>query len=338
MSDVAVVILNYNGKELLKKFLPSILKYSGSAKIIVADNNSSDGSIELITNEFREVELIPISRNLGFCGGYNYALQQVVADYFVLLNSDVEVTPNWLEPIVQALEMDNTIGAAQPKILSYNEKHKFEYAGAAGGFIDSLGYPFCRGRVFHITEEDKGQYDETLPVFWATGACFIVKAELYNKLGGLDETFFAHMEEIDFCWRLNRHGFKVISFGNSKVYHVGGATLDASNPRKTYYNFRNGLILLIKNLSSSELVMTLPIRLLMDTIAAFRFLLTGYGKDFLAVVSAHFYVLFHFFALLKKRQPEVPYKTTLIYDGSIVIDFFLLGKRKFSDLTVNNPK
>ncbi|MEP2667659.1 MAG: glycosyltransferase family 2 protein [Cyclobacteriaceae bacterium] len=338
MSRVAVVILNYNGKELLEKFLSYVVELSGEARIVVADNNSSDGSLEFVQQKYPQVTLIAITSNLGFCGGYNFALQQVQAEYYVLLNSDVEVTPDWLEPIINLLDQDPSIAAAQPKILSYRNKQQFEYAGAGGGYIDALGYPFCRGRIFDAIEDDHGQYNDTIPIFWATGACMAIRADLYHAMGGLDETFFAHMEEIDLCWRLNRAGHRVMYCGNSTVYHVGGATLSKSNPRKTYYNFRNGIILLIKNLSMGQLVYKLPLRVGLDGVAAIKFLLTGYGKDFLAVFRAHFYILFHFFGLLAKRTSKLPYRTAHVYKGSIIVSFYLKGKRKFSNLGINSPK
>ena len=338
MSRVAVVILNYNGKELLEKFLPSVTAFSGEALIVVADNNSSDGSLEFVQQKYPQVALIPITSNLGFCGGYNFALKQVQAEYYVLLNSDVEVTANWLEPLITLFENDPTVAAAQPKVLSYRDKHQFEYAGAGGGYIDTLGYPFCRGRIFDAIEDDDGQYNDTVPIFWATGACMAIRAELYHTLGGLDEAFFAHMEEIDLCWRLNRAGHRVMYCGNSTVYHVGGATLSKSNPRKTYYNFRNGMIMLIKNLSIGQLLYKLPLRVGLDGVAAIKFLLTGYGKDFLAVFRAHFYILFHFFGLLAKRTSQLPYKAPNIYKGSIIVSFYLKGKRKFSNLGFSSPK
>ncbi|HEY5690927.1 MAG TPA: glycosyltransferase family 2 protein [Cyclobacteriaceae bacterium] len=337
MSSVAVVILNYNGKELLKKFLPGVIEHSGSARIIVADNNSHDGSMDLLTKEFPSIEIIPISSNLGFCGGYNYALQQVKADYYLLLNSDVEVTANWLTPLIDLLDGDDTIAAVQPKILSYHQKNKFEHAGAGGGFIDKLGYPFCRGRLFDQLEEDKDQYDDSVPVFWSSGACMLIRSSLFKSFNGFDETFFAHMEEIDLCWRLKREGHQIYYCGASQVYHMGGGTLSESNPRKTYYNFRNGLILLIKNLDPLNLAVTLPIRVILDTMAAFMFLAIGQGGNFMAVAKAHFFILTRLFGLLRKRTGS-PYEVDLIYQGSIVFDYFLSGKSKFKELDFNNPK
>ncbi len=338
MSRVAVVILNYNGKELLEKFLPSVTAFSDDAQIVVADNNSTDGSKDFLQQAYPQVILIPISSNLGFCGGCNFALEQIQAEYYVLLNSDVEVSSNWLEPIISLLDNDPSIAVAQPKILSYRERQLFEYAGAGGGFIDALGYPFCRGRIFDTVEEDREQYNDTVPIFWATGACMVIRAELYHSMGGLDETFFAHMEEIDLCWRLNRAGHKVMYCGSSTVYHVGGATLDKSNPRKTYYNFRNGAILLIKNLSPGQLLYKLPIRVGLDWVAALKFLLTGYGKDFVAVLRAHLYILIHCFELFSKRSSKLPYKVLQIYRGSIIVDYYIRRKHKFSDLDFSSPR
>ncbi len=337
MSQVAVVILNYNGKELLKKFLPAVTTYSPGARVIVADNHSSDGSVEFLQKTYPEIETIQIHDNLGFCGGYNFALKQIQSEYYVLLNSDVEVTQGWLTPIVKLMEEDSSVGAVQPKILSYNQRDKFEYAGAAGGFIDWLGFPFCRGRIFETVEEDRQQYNDTLSIFWATGACLAVRSSLFHSLGGLDEKFFAHMEEIDFCWRLHRFGYKVMYCGNSQVYHVGGATLSQRNPQKTYYNFRNGLQMLIKNLPRLQLMARLPVRVVLDWVASIKFLIEGQPNDFLAVARAHGYVMVRFVSLLKTRQ-KGSHAPMSIYKRSIVFDYFVLGKRKFGDLNFNSPK
>lgn len=332
----AIVILNYNGRHWLEKFLPSVLQHSAGARIVVADNFSTDDSVRFIRKNFSQVELVVIPSNLGFCGGYNFALQQVKEKYYVLLNSDVEVTAGWLEPVIQLFESDATIAAAQPKILSYADKTVFEYAGAAGGFIDSLGYPFCRGRIFTDLEKDNGQYNDTLPIFWATGACFFVRSSCYHEMGGLDEDFFAHMEEIDLCWRLKRAGYHICYEGKSTVYHVGGGTLSASNPRKTYLNFRNGLSLIYKNMPTSSLLWKLPVRLMLDHIAALKFLLSGSSADFKAVWRAHLDFFGHIARdqskrktlshSLKRRQ------VSPIYKGMIIIDFFLRGKKTFKDL------
>ncbi len=337
MMKVAVVILNFNGKELLQKFLPSVVRFSPSAKIILADNHSADGSVEMVRKEFPLIEIISIPENRGFCGGYNYALQKIEAEYYVLLNSDVEVTTGWIEPIIELFERDKTIGAVQPKILSYHHKNQFEYAGAGGGFIDTLGYPFCRGRIFNALEEDQGQFNDTLPVFWASGACLFIRSSLFHNAGRLDEDFFAHMEEIDLCWRLQKLGFKIYFQGNSTVYHVGGGTLSTSSPKKTYFNFKNGLSLILKNMSGSELVYKLPLRILLDWVAAVKFLLQGSGKDSLAVMKAHVNFLKGIRKDFAKRDRNVP-KALPIYHRSIAFDHFVLRKNKFGDLRFNNPK
>ncbi len=337
MTEVAVVILNYNGRNFLKQFLPSVIECSGNAKIIVADNASTDDSIQLIESEFASiVEVIKIERNRGYCGGYNYALNKIEAEYFVLLNSDVEVTKGWIEPIITLFKSDSSIAAAQPKIVSYYEKNKFEYAGAAGGFIDALGYPFCRGRIFSHIEEDQGQYNDVRQVFWATGACLFIKAEIFNKIGGLDEDFFAHMEEIDLCWRLNRAGYKVYYHGLSKVYHVGGGTLSSSNPRKTHLNFRNGLSLLIKHLAPAELLWKLPVRLILDWFAAGLYLVSRRPANAKAVFSAHldfFKNCISDFAKRKTIAKEIGgFQVDGIYRGIIPFQYYLLKKRTFGEL------
>lgn len=336
MTQTAVVILNFNGKAWLNKFLPSVIQYSSSAKIIVADNHSTDGSIEMIFAEFPQVEVIRMSENFGFCGGYNHALHQIEASYYVLLNSDVEVTSGWLEPMVALLEKDSSIAAVQPKILSYHNKESFEYAGAAGGFIDALGYPFCRGRIFDSIEKDMGQYNDTIPVFWATGACVMVRSELYKKMNGLDEDFFAHMEEIDLCWKLNRAGYQIYYQGLSTIYHVGGGTLDASNPRKTYLNFRNGLSLLIRHFPAADLLYKFPLRILFDWLAIVKFLIDGSTSNAGAVVKAHAHFIVRLRKELKKRRQlknKLPrYEAKWIYPRLIVIDFYLRGKRFFHQI------
>jgi GT2 family glycosyltransferase len=282
------------------------------------------------------VELITIENNLGFCGGYNFALKQVQATYFVLLNSDVEVTENWLEPVIELFRGDSTIAAIQPKILSFKHKNEFEYAGAAGGWMDSLGYPFCRGRIFDKLETDEGQYNDTLPIFWATGACHFVRSSLYHQLNGLDEDYFAHMEEIDFCWRLKRAGYQIYYQGKSTVYHVGGGTLSSVSPKKTYLNFRNGLSLIFKHLSTSELIWKLPLRLLLDWAAALKFLFQPSPQDALAVLRAHASFFSSIGAEVKKRRILASqlgrFKVKQIYPNWLVVDYFLLGKSKFSQL------
>jgi GT2 family glycosyltransferase len=337
MTEVAVVILNYNGRNFLKQFLPSVIQFSGKAKIIVADNGSTDDSIQLLETEFAsDVEVIKTGRNRGYCGGYNFALSKTEAEYFVLLNSDVEVTKGWLEPVIDLLKSDTLIAAAQPKILSFHEKTKFEYAGAAGGFIDAIGYPFCRGRIFSELEEDHGQYNDVRQIFWATGACLFIKAEIFKKLGGLDEEFFAHMEEIDLCWRLNRAGYKVYYQGESEVYHVGGGTLSSSNPRKTHLNFRNGLSLLIKHLPLGKLLWKLPVRLALDWFAAGLFLVKGKPADSKAVLRAHLDFFKNLRSDIAKRKSIARdlggFHAEGICRELLPWQFFVLKKKTFGEL------
>lgn len=327
----AVVILNWNGKKFLKQFLPSVLQHSADAEIYVADNGSADDSVDFLKTKFPAVKILHSAKNEGFAGGYNTALKQVDAEYFVLLNSDVEISEGWIKPIIDLLDSDKNIAACQPKVKSYADKKLFEYAGAAGGFIDKYGYPFCRGRVFDTLEEDKGQYDDTSEVFWATGACMFVRASAFREAGGFDEDFFAHMEEIDLCWRMKNLGYKIMYCGASTVYHVGGGTLKKSNPFKTYLNFRNSLMMLIKNMKGWKLFTVLLVRFILDDLAQVRFLLSGNFKDFLAVQHAQFYVLFNFFTIRKKRR-NVSENVSGVYRKSIVADYFLHGKKKFSEL------
>lgn len=284
----SVVILNWNGAEMLRRFLPSVIAYSQGegVEICVADNASSDNSCEVIEREFPEVRLIRLSENYGFAEGYNRALQQIDAEYVVLLNSDVEVTSGWLESMTDYLDKHPQVAACQPKLLSFQEKSCFEYAGAAGGFIDKYGYPFCRGRIFDVIESDHGQYEDIIPVFWATGAALLIRLQVYREVGGLDGRFFAHMEEIDLCWRLRSRGYGIVCLPFSKVYHVGGATLKKENPRKTLLNFRNNLIMLYKNLPENELYRVMRVRLFLDYLAAFVFLLKGDKNNSLAVLRA----------------------------------------------------
>ena len=284
----SVVILNWNGAEMLRRFLPSMIAYSQGegVEICVADNASSDNSCEVIEREFPEVRLIRLSENYGFAEGYNRALQQIDAEYVVLLNSDVEVTSGWLEPMTDYLDKHPQVAACQPKLLSFQEKSCFEYAGAAGGFIDKYGYPFCRGRIFDVIESDHGQYEDIIPVFWATGAALLIRLQVYREVGGLDGRFFAHMEEIDLCWRLRSRGYGIVCLPFSRVYHVGGATLKKENPRKTLLNFRNNLIMLYKNLPENELYRVMRVRLFLDYLAAFVFLLKGDKNNSLAVLRA----------------------------------------------------
>lgn len=277
-TKVSVVILNWNGSDMMRRFLPSVLEGSSSmpgVEICVADNGSTDDSLEMLSREFPQVRQIRMEKNTGFAEGYNLALQEVEAEYVVLLNSDVEVTPGWLEPMVRYLDAHPEVAACQPKIRSYRNRSQFEYAGASGGYMDCYGYPFCRGRVFGVVETDNGQYDEVAPVFWATGAALVIRLADYRKAGGLDGRFFAHMEEIDLCWRLQLIGRKLVCVPDSVVYHVGGATLKKENPRKTYLNFRNNLLMLYKNLPERELHAVLRMRFWLDSLAWLVFLLKG---------------------------------------------------------------
>lgn len=331
---IAIVILNWNGKAFLQKFLPSVIRHSEGANIYVADNASTDGSLAFLTNEFPTVKRINNGENLGFAGGYNQALKQLDEAFFVLLNSDVEVTANWLQPVMELFDSDPQIAAIQPKILSYSDKTSFEYAGAAGGFIDTYGFPFCRGRIFDTIEKDAGQYNTAQEVFWATGACLFIRSNVYRELGGLDHDFFAHMEEIDLCWRAKRAGYKVMVQPQTTVYHVGGGTLPKSNPFKTFLNFRNGLEMLAKNLPKNQLFPKIFMRLVLDGIAGIKFLVSGQAKDCLAIIKAHFAFYGRLRKTLSKRGGNYP-KLRGIYPTSIVATYFLQGIKKFSDLPSN---
>ncbi|MEI8047781.1 MAG: glycosyltransferase family 2 protein [Bacteroidota bacterium] len=334
MAKIAVVILNWNGREFLRKFLPSVLAYSCEvADVIVADNASTDSSIEFLENNYPEIRIVTNRTNGGFARGYNEALAEIEADYYVLLNSDIEVTPNWIEPVIAMMESDKTIAACQPKLRSFYEKEKFEYAGAAGGFIDAYGYPFCRGRIFQHIETDFGQYNDAIEIFWATGACMFVRADLYRKFGGLDENFFAHMEEIDFCWRLKNGGYKIMYCPDSLVFHVGGGTLPKKSSQKTYLNFRNNLVLLYKNLPSHLLLPVFAVRFPLDGIAAMKFLIDGGFRDFYAVLRAHFYFYTHFFDLRRKRKHLTQNSVHGIYKGNLVKEHFINKKTVFAQLS-----
>ncbi len=335
---VAVVILNWNGRKFLEEFLPSVVASTYvHKKIIVADNASTDDSISFLKKNYPEVSIILNPSNEGFAKGYNLALQQVTADYYVLLNSDVEVTPFWIEPIVSLMESDRKIAACQPKVLSHANRTQFEYAGASGGWIDKFGYPFCRGRIFEICERDEGQYNTVQPCFWASGAAMFVRAELYQQQGGLDEFFFAHQEEIDLCWRLQLAGYSIYVHPTSVVYHVGGGTLPKGNSRKTFLNFRNNLVMLYKNLPRPVVFFILFFRMLLDGIAAYKALFSGDAKSFVAIAKAHL----HFFkwVLFQQKKSLFPVsrngKIMGIYHGSIIWQYFLQKKSRFSDIPVN---
>lgn len=336
MTSVSVVILNYNGEKLLRQFLPSVVSHSQQAEVIVADNGSSDQSLQILKTEFPSVRVIALESNYGFCGGYNRALKQVQSEFYVLLNSDVEVTPGWLDPLLNLMNTKPDVAAVQPKILSWHAPNKFEYAGAAGGFIDAYGYPFCRGRIFGYVEEDDGQYDDERPVFWATGACFIVRSEVFHRFGGFDEDLFAHMEEIDLCWKINRAGGKVMYTGRSTVYHVGAGTLGYESPRKTFLNFRNNLVLIYKHLDTSELFLKLPFRILLDWLAMLVFLIKGKGRNACSVIHAHADFLKNIARHQRKRkalQSEYPrYTRDNIHPGLIIFDYYLRSRKRIASV------
>lgn len=334
---IAIAILNYNGKNWLQKFLPTVKINSTEAEIIVIDNASTDDSVEFMRNAHPEIRLIVNVENSGFAGGYNEGLKQIDTDIYVLLNSDIEVTPGWIRPISELLATNENIAAAQPKILSYNDQKRFEHAGASGGFIDHLGYPFCRGRIFTETEIDTEQYNEAIPIFWATGACLFIRSEAYWAAGGLDEDFFAHMEEIDLCWRLQNMGQKIYVVPASKVYHVGGGTLDYRNPKKTYLNFRNSLYAIHKNWDKG-LFRIIFFRLCLDGIAGVKFLLGGDFKHIISIIKAHFHYYKHLSKLniqrKELRRQNQPLKNLNgVLNQSIVWQFYLKGKKTFKDLT-----
>lgn len=334
---VAVVILNYNGKKLLQRYLPSVLAHSTGAQVYLADNASTDDSLAFVSEHYKSVRCIALSKNNGFAGGYNEALRQVQADYYVLLNSDVEVTAGWLDMPLKVMQADPSIAACQPKILAYGAKDTFEYAGASGGFIDRYGYPFCRGRIFNELEQDTGQYNDTREVFWASGACMFVRADVFHELDGFDDDYFAHMEEIDLCWRMNNTGRRVFVVPGSVVYHLGGGTLNKLSPRKTYLNFRNNLATLTKNYPNSEWVGIVLARLVLDGIAGLKFLLEGRPLHTLAVIRAHFAYYFRLPAVLSMRtklkaRKKFKASRAQMYKGNIVSAFYLGKIRRFSEL------
>lgn len=334
MTTVSIVILNYNGRKYLEKFLPSVIKYSQGHDIVVADNHSSDDSIEFLSVHFPTVKCILLSHNFGFSEGYNQALAQLNSDLFVLLNSDVEVTKNWLKPMISLFEQDDNLAAAQPKLLDYQRRNKFEYAGGAGGFIDMLGYPFCRGRLFETIEVDTGQYEGQKEIFWATGACLFVRAQLFKEFGGFDSDFFAHMEEIDLCWRLKRSGYKIVCNSESVVYHVGGGTLQYANPQKTYLNFRNSLLTMIKNLTTRELFLKIPLRWVIDYIAIVKFLLTGHFSDSKKIIAAHLYIFKHWRKFRTKHSGRKLNLKSIqgVYPKLLLFSYHIARVRKFSEL------
>lgn len=342
MMKVAVVILNWNGEQMLRDFLPSVVEHSvlpeamGEAVVYVADNGSTDGSLALIAEKFPMVKTIVFEENYGFADGYNKAFEQIDTEYAVLLNSDVEVTPGWLLPLVEYMNTHQQVAACQPKLMAYHHKEEFEYAGAMGGFLDRYGYPYCRGRIFDTVEKDHHQYDTDVPLLWATGACLMVRLPIYKKVGGLDGRFFAHMEEIDLCWRLRCRGYEVRSVASSVVYHVGGATLNAGNPRKTFLNFRNNLLMLYKNLPEHDLSRVLFVRGLLDYVAAAMFVVKGEWGSAKAVVRARRefrklksdYKASREENLLKAVAMEVAERSRF----SILWQYHVRGKKRYAEL------
>ena len=351
MKRIAVVILNWNGRPMLQRFLPSVLAHSDAADVVVADNGSTDDSLPFLREHYPQVRLIALDKNYGFAEGYNRAIAGLTPDtspdrrgeydYYVLLNSDVECTPGWLEPVVDMMDADPQIAIAQPKLLMYDQKDTFEYAGGAGGFIDRYGYPFCRGRLFSTLEKDHGQYDDECDIFWATGACMFVSASVWKALGGLDGDFFAHMEEIDFCWRTHLAGYRVHYCPESVVYHVGGGTLPKSSPFKTELNFRNNLSMLYKNLPNDRRCSVLAMRMWLDRVAALKFLLEGHVGEYRAVRKAHRQYRAWKPQLRQKRQCSLEAGEQFermsghrppIYQGLLLPEYYLLGRKTFSSL------
>jgi hypothetical protein len=324
---IAVVILNWNGKKLLAQFLPSVVQNSPEATIYVADNNSSDDSISYITTHFPSVQIIKNEYNFGFAQGYNEALKSVDADIFALVNSDVEVTQNWLQPIIETFKNEPNTAIVQPKILDYKRKDYFEYAGAGGGFIDQYGYPYCRGRVFETLEKDWGQYNDACEIFWASGACFFIRSSVYSELNGFDGDFFAHQEEIDLCWRAKNKKYTIKYNGLSTIYHVGGATLNEESPKKTFLNFRNSLFMLTKNLPKHELFRIVFFRMVLDGIAGIRFLFQGKFTHLFAVLKAHF----HYYHLINRNlNKRGEFQVNTYFDRkSIVYDYFINKRHNF---------
>jgi GT2 family glycosyltransferase len=337
----SVVILNWNGKKLLEQFLPSVLQHSSNEEcdVVVADNNSSDDSLEFLRTHYPGLPVIVLDKNYGFAEGYNKALQQLNTEYIVLLNSDVETTPDWVKPLVSYMDMHPEVAAVQPKIRAYKQKDRFEYAGASGGFIDRYGYPFCRGRILEVVEEDRGQYDTEIPVFWATGACLCIRKKEYAEAGGLDGRFFAHMEEIDLCWRLNARGRKIMCIPSSIVYHVGGASLNQDNPKKMYLNFRNNLLMIYKNIPRRIFYSTFTIRLFFDILACLRLLLKGNFHSARAVIDAYRDFLKMGPSYKPVRQENLRKTSCEIipvqYRKSILIDFYFRGKKTYAAVMRN---
>ena len=327
--SIAIVILNWNGLELLKTYLPSVVEHSSDeASIYILDNASSDGSVNFVKDNYPELKCIVNKENKGYAGGYNEGLKSVDEDILILLNNDVKVTENWLLPLKKTFASQNDVAVIQPKILDVKKPQYFEYAGAAGGFLDFFGYPFCRGRLFAELEKDNGQYDNDTQILWASGACLAIRKEVFECFGGFDETYFAHQEEIDLCWRIHNSGRKVWYCHNSVVYHLGGGTLNTQHPRKTFYNFRNSLFNIVKNVSFPSYLLIILARLILDGLACIRFLFSGQIKHIMAVLKAHFSFYRYFFVMLKKRDPSIGFKKYYSIK-SIIVQHFLWGKKTF---------
>ena len=329
---IAIVILNWNGQKLLEQFLPSVVNFSSeNAEVYIADNASTDSSIAYVKEYFPSIKIVKNTVNGGYAKGYNDALQSIDADIYCLLNSDVEVTENWLKPIIDVFKTDEKTAIIQPKLLDFKDKTKFEYAGAAGGFIDLFGYPYCRGRVFNHLETDKGQFNDTTDIFWASGACLFIRSKVYHQLGGFDEDYFAHQEEIDLCWRTKNNGYKIKYVGKSIVYHVGGATLQETNPQKTYLNFRNSLLNVVKNVPKKWFLFVIFSRLILDGIAGIKFMIELRPIHTWAIIKAHFSFYKNFNKFLKKRKKLLK-KQDYNLHTSIVWQYFALGRKEFKDL------
>ena len=334
---VAVVIVHWNRKQFLETFLPFVVKSTyPNLDIVIADNNSNDGSQEYVRTHFPQVKIVQNDDNYGYAGGYNHALKHVTADYYILLNNDIEVPEHWIEPVIAEMEANKQIGACQPKMLDYKNRGSFEYAGACGGYMDRLGYVFCRGRIFEVLEEDKHQYETTESIFWATGACMFVRSEVFHQAGGFDEHFFAHMEEVDLCWRMQLLGYEIKVVPQSYVYHVGGGTLNKMSPQKTYLNFRNNLIMLTKNLPISVLIWLIPFRSFLDLLSSIFFLINGFPKYSGAVHRAHASYFFNIGKWWKLRKEVKPlYRNNHfngVYNGSIVARHFIGQTKYYSEL------
>lgn len=330
---IAIVILNWNGRDLLEKFLPSVVEYSlEDADVYVADNNSDDESIAFLKEFYPEVKIIQNTVNGGYAKGYNDALQQIKADIYALVNSDIEVTKDWLKPIISVFKENKNTAIIQPKLLDYKEKNKFEYAGAAGGMVDFMGYPFCRGRIFMELEDDHGQYNDTHDIFWASGACFFIKANVYHELQGFDEQYFAHQEEIDLCWRVQNEGYNIKYVGTSSVYHVGGATLRETNPHKTFLNFRNSLFTISKNVPKRYVFIVILLRLVLDGVAGLKFIFELRPVHTWAIIKAHISFYWHLRKMLSKRRALSYKQTNYFYCFSVVWQHFIMRKNLFSEI------